>query len=132
MNDQMARASDQSKTGFVTIATVRSRAEAQALAAKLKAAGIDSLMSVERAVSMPTTGSSWLGGIKVQVNRSNVEAALRVLQRARGGEQSPHPPVSEPSGGRASWPIDLESWPGVAIAVAGLVAVAALLALWLF
>ena len=128
----MARASDQSKTGFVTVATVRSRGEAQAIAAKLKAAGIDSLLSVERAAYLPPPGNRWFGGTKVQVERSDVEAALRALQRARVKENARRDGAGATKRAAARPMIDLDNWRGAALAVAAMITLAVLLALWLF
>jgi hypothetical protein len=128
----MAKASDQSKTGFITIATVPSRAEARAIAAKLEAAGIQSLLSVERAMQPQSTGNRWFGGTKVQVTRSDVERALRVLQRPRGEEGGSREAVSEATEANSRRRIDLDSWRGAALAVSAMIALAALLALWLF
>ena len=128
----MARASDQSKTGFVTITTVRSRAEAREICDKLKSAGIESLLSVERGAQFSPTGSPWLGGIKVQVSRANVEAALRALQRSRGDAGRSSESVSETPRANSRPRVDLDSWRGAAMAVAAIIALAAVLALWLF
>ena len=128
----MARASDQSKTGVVTVATVRSRAEAQAIAAKLKAAGIESFLSVERAAYLPPPGNRWFGGTKVQVARSDVEAALRALQRSGVAADVPRDGVRATKRSAASPMIDLDNWRGAALAVAAMITLAVLLALWLF
>ena len=128
----MAKASDQSKTGFVTIATVRSRAEAQEIVAKLKAAGIESLLSSERAAQVQLPGSRWFGGTKVQVRRSDVGTALRALQRSGENEPAAHKSADESASVTARWRVDLDSWHGAALAVLGITAVASVLALWLF
>jgi len=124
----MANASDQSKTGFVTIATVRSRAEAQEIAAKLQSAGIESVLSAERAAPAQLPGDRWHGATKVQVRRSDVAAALRALQRPRDGEAG----GNEGPSGRTRWRFDLDSWQGAALLVSAITLLASLLALWLF
>jgi hypothetical protein len=128
----MAKASDQSKTGFVTVATVRSRGEAQTIAAKLKAAGIESLLSVERTAQFPPPGSHWFGGTKVQVSRSDVEAALRALHRSPVASAAWAEVDRDSVGAAARSRSTLDSWRGAAAAVLGMIAVASLLALWLF
>ena len=128
----MANASDQSKTGFVTIATVRSRAEAQEIAAKLKSAGVASLLSAERAAPAPLAGSRSFAGTKVQVRRSDVETALRTLQRPRENGADPRSGEREATFRLTRWRLDLDSWQGAAVAVVAITALASLLALWLF
>jgi hypothetical protein len=130
----MAKATDQSKTGYVTIATVRSRAEARQLAAKLESAGIESLVTVERAADSPSTTNRWFNGVKVQVNRSDVQRALHALQlsRAEGDESTPHGRKSESATGFSRFQLNLANWQEAVLAVGVIIAVAALLALWLF
>ncbi len=128
----MAKASDQSKTGFVTIATVRSRAEAQEIVTKLKAAAIESLLSAERAAQVQLPGSRWFGGTKVQVRRSDVGSALRALQRSRENEPGSHKRADKSAAVTTRLRLDLDSWYGAAIAVLGITAIASVLALWLF
>jgi hypothetical protein len=128
----VARASDQSKTGFVTIATVRSRAEAQEIVAKLKAASIESLLSSERAAQVQLPGSRWFGGTKVQVRRSDVGTALRTLQRSREDAPGSHKSTDKNAALKVRWRLDLDSWQGAVIAFLGITAIASVLALWLF
>jgi hypothetical protein len=127
----MARASDQSKTGFVTVATVRNRGEAQSIAAKLKGAGIESLVSMERVAQFPAPGSRWLGGTKVQVSRADVDRAVQVLQRARAGVMAQQA-VGTNRSRAPRWRFDLDGWRGAVLAALAMIAVASLLALWLF
>jgi len=130
----MAKATDQSKTGFVTIATVRRRAEASQIVNKLESAGIESVVTVERASESASAKYRWFYGVKVQVSRSDVSRALQVLQlsRAEQRQSAPHQCKSEIAAGLSLFQFNLDSWQGAAIAVGAIVAVAALLALWLF
>ena len=130
----MAKATDQSKTGFVTIATVRRRAEASQIVSKLESAGIESVVTVERASESTSAKYRWFYGVKVQVSRSDVSRALQALQlwRAEQDQSAPHQRKSEIAAGLSLFQVNLDSWQGAAIAVGVIIAVAALLALWLF
>ncbi|MBM2805210.1 MAG: hypothetical protein HW419_3103 [Deltaproteobacteria bacterium] len=130
----MAKATDQSKTGYVTVATVRSRAEARQLAAKLESAGIDSLLTVERAGESASAKYRWFNGVKVQVSRTDVQRALHALQQSRAQEDksAPRERKSELAAGSSPCQLNLGNWQEAVIAVCAIIAVAALLALWLF
>ena len=130
----MAKATDQSKTGFVTIATVRRRAEASQIVNKLESAGIESVVTAERGSDSASAKYRWFYGIKVQVSRSNVSRALQVLQlsRAEQEQSAPHQRKSEIAAGLSLFQFNLDSWQEAVIAVGFIIAVAALLALWLF
>lgn len=130
----MAKATDQSKTGYVTIATVRSRAEARQLVTKLESAGIESLLTVERATETASSRYRWFNGVKIQVSRSDVQRALHALQmsRAQQDESAPQERKSENATGASRFQLNLNTWQEAAIALGAMIAVAALLALWLF
>jgi len=130
----MAKATDQSKTGYVTIATVRRRAEANQIVGKLESADIESLVTVERASESASAKYRWFYGVKVQVSRSDVSRALQVLQLSRAEQDAgaPHQRKSEIAAGLSLFQFNLDSWQEAAIAVGVIIAVAALLALWLF
>lgn len=130
----MAKATDQSKTGYVTIATVRSRAEARQIAAKLESAGIESLVTVERAGDSPSTKNRWFSGVKIQVSRSDVQRALNALQMSRAelDESTPRERKSENATGASRFQLNLNGWQEAAIVVSAIIAVAGLLALWIF
>lgn len=130
----MAKATDQSKTGYVTIATVRSQAEARQIAAKLESAGIESLLTVDRAADSPSTKFRRFGGVKVQVSRSDVPRALLALQSARAeqDESAPRERKSETATGSSRFQMNLDNWQEAAIVVCAIIAVAGLLALWIF
>jgi anti-sigma-K factor RskA len=66
------------------------------------------------------------------VGRSDVEAALRALQRARVEEAVPRDGVRATGRAPARTIIDLDNWRGAALAVAAMITLAVLLALWLF
>ena len=130
----MAKATDQSKTGFVTIATVRRRAEASQIVDKLEAAGIESVVTVERASESASAKYRWFYGVKVQVSRSDVSRALQVLQlwRAEQDQSAPQQRKSQNAAGLSHFQLKLDSWQEAAIAVSVIIAVAAFLARWLF
>jgi len=130
----MAKATDQSKTGYVTIATVRSQIEARQIAAKLELAGIESFLTVDRAADSPSTKFRWFNGTKVQVSRSDVQRALHALQlsRAAGDESAPRERKSENAPVSFRFQLNLNSWQEAAIVVSAIIAVAGLLALWIF
>ena len=130
----MAKATDQSKTGFVTIATVRRRAEASQIVNKLESADIESVVTVERASASASAKYRWFYGVKVQVSRSDVSRALQVLQlsRAEQDQSAPRQRTTEIAAGLSRFQLNLDSWQEAAIAVGVIIAVAALLALWLF
>lgn len=130
----MAKATDQSKTGYVTIATVRSRAEARQIAAKLESAGIESLVTVERAGDSPSTKIPWFSGVKIQVSRPDVQRALNALQisRAEQDESARQERKSENAAGASRFQLNLNGWQEATVVVSAIIAVAGLLALWIF
>ena len=127
----MAKATDQSRAGYVTVATVGSRSEACGIAAKLKAVGIESVLSDERAAASSVVARG-IGGTKVQVSRNQVEGAVRALQRSASldGDQSER--VQAASTAQLRSRINFDSWGVAALSVAAMIAFAVLLALWLF
>ena len=130
----MAKATDQSKTGYVTIATVRRRAEASQIVNKLESAGIESLVTAERASESASAKYRCFYGVKVQVIRSYVSSALQALQlsRAEQDQSAPRERKSENAAGISHFQLKLDSWQEAAVAVGVIIAVAASLALWLF
>ena len=130
----MAKATDQSKTGYVTIATVRRRAEASQIVNKLQSAGIESLVTAERVAESASAKYRWFYGVKVQVSRSDVSRAVQALQLSRAEQDQIARPQrgSENAAGLSRFQLKPDSWQEAAIAVGGIIAVAALLALWLF
>ncbi len=103
----MAKATDQSKTGYVTIATVRRRAEASQIVNKLQSAGIESLVTAERASESASAKYRWFYGVKVQVSRSDVSRALQTLQlsRAEQDQSAPQPAQERECSGHLAFPI---------------------------
>ena len=63
----------------VTIAIVRKGAEAERIQRKLKSEGIESFLATERSFAINKSKSTELGAVKVQVGRSDVQRALRIL-----------------------------------------------------
>jgi len=66
----------------VTIAVVRNRSAGQQIQAKLKSAGIESFLTAERSVAIYRASDKGIGAVKVQVGRSAVQHALKVLGAA--------------------------------------------------
>ena len=87
----------------VTIAIVRKGAEAQRIQKKLKSEGIESFLATERSFAINKSKSTELGAVKVQVGRSDVQRALRILG-AGNLSASPHP-GAEVKGRKARNPI---------------------------
>ena len=75
----MAHAKDNSKVGYITIATVHQRQEARLIAAKLEAAAIDCLLVDERDTAPLAFGKLGVGEIKIQVKRQDVARTLPLL-----------------------------------------------------
>ena len=87
----------------VTIAIVRRGAEAERIQKKLKSEGIESFLATERSFAINKSKSTELGAVKVQVGRSDVQRALRILG-AGNLSASPHP-GAEVKGRKARNPI---------------------------
>jgi len=64
----------------ISIATVRSRKEAAAIADKLSAAGIESVLVEEKSFATRQSARRQLGAVKVQVESRDVQRALQCLQ----------------------------------------------------
>jgi hypothetical protein len=120
-----------SKVGSVTIATVKSRAEARRIATQLEAAGIDCSLMDERAATAGGLGQTRVGGIKVQVDRGDVRRAVQLM-----GEKVGHTGagLSERHSLRSAsrfW-LKIDGWKLAAVEIAAIVACAGLLARFLF
>jgi hypothetical protein len=66
----------------VTIAIVRKGTEAERIQKKLESEGIKSYLATERSFAINKSKSKELGAVKVQVGRSDVQPALRILGAA--------------------------------------------------
>jgi hypothetical protein len=127
----MAKATEKSKIGYVTIATVRSRDDARRITAKLESAGIECSLIEERVSVVGGLSRLRFGGIKVQVERSNVIRAVQLLRdKANDG-------ASKSDNGASFWRafrvrLGLNDWHRAAIEIAVIAAAAALLAAWMF
>jgi hypothetical protein len=127
----MAKATEKSKTGYVTIATVRSRDDARRMTTKLESAGIECSIVDEKSSMIGGLGRLRFGGIKVQVERSNVTRAVQLLRDKTnddGSKLQHNAFVRHPFRMR----LGLNGWQRAAIEIAVIVAVAVLLAAWLF
>ena len=87
----------------VTIAIVRKGAEAERIQRKLKSEGIESFLATERSFAINKSKSTELGAVKVQVGRSDVQRALRIL--GAGNLSASHHPGVEVKGRKARNPI---------------------------
>jgi hypothetical protein len=127
----MAKATEKSKIGYVTIATVRSRDDARRMTTKLESAGIECSLIDERSSMTGGLGRLRFGGIKVQVERSNVTRAVRLLRDKADDDGSKlHHGVFVRHAFRIR--LGLNGWQRAAIEIIVIVAVAMLLAAWLF
>ena len=121
----MAKATDRAKAGHVTVATVRSREEANRLAKQLEAAGIECAF-VEERLTVPAGGIGQpSGGIKVQVDRSVAKRAIELL---REQHDELKPTVGKLSGDRFRIALPAEGWLRTALEVGGILAAASILA----
>ena len=66
----------------VTIAIVRKGSEAQRIQKKLESEGIESFLATEQSFAISKSKSKELGAVKVQVGRSDVQRALKILAAA--------------------------------------------------
>jgi len=126
----MAKATDQSKAGSVTVATVRAREEAQRIASKLEAAGIACFLTVERTLVQPTKGHRFKE-IKVQVSRADAMRAVQLLRDKDDGTGA-RPRTDEVVAQRSGSWLGGRDWRRAAISLIAMVGLAALLAAWLF
>jgi hypothetical protein len=126
----MGKATEKPKLGNVTIATVRSRQEVRRITAKLGAAGIESLVVDERQLAVSRSGRVRFGGFKVQVNWANARRAIRLLRGETDDENAGSAGVDPV---RKAWgKLKVDGWKRAAIEVIGIMALAGLLAAWLF
>jgi hypothetical protein len=128
----MAHATENSKIGYITIATVHQRQEARLIAANLAAAAIECLLVDERDTAQLTFGKRGGGEIKVQVKRLDVTRSLQLLQ-GQGSQTSTSATVNDAAPGRvprASF--RFTGWKRTMAEAAAIIAVAGLLALLLF
>jgi hypothetical protein len=126
----MAKATDQSKTGSVTVATVRAREEAQRIARHLEAAGISCILTAERDLDTPMTANRFKE-IKVQVSRADAPRAVQLL-RDKEMESGARPRGNEFFARRSGAGLSVDGWRQTALAIIAIIALAALLAAWLF
>jgi hypothetical protein len=129
----MAKATDQSKAGSVTVATVRAREEATPIASKLEAAGIACILTVERD---PDTANKRNRGkeiseIKVQVSRMDAQRAVQLL-RDKENDGAARPWDNEFFARRSRGWLPVEGWRQAVLGIVAMVGLAALLAAWLF
>jgi hypothetical protein len=127
----MAKATEKSKIGYVTIATVRSRDDARRMTTKLESTGIECSLIDERSSMIGGLGRLRFGGIKVQVERSNVTRAVQLLKdKANDDGSKLHHGAFIPHAFRIR--LGLNGWQRSAIEITVVVGVAMLLAAWLF
>jgi hypothetical protein len=126
----MAKATEKSKIGHVTIATVRSREAARRITTRLESAGIECSLIDERGSMISGLSRLHFGGIKVQVERSDVTRAVQLLRKTDDD--------SSELRGRGFVQrvfcvrLGIEGWKRDAIEIIVIIVLAALLAAWLF
>jgi hypothetical protein len=127
----MAKATEKSKIGYVTIATVRSRDVARRMTTKLESAGIECSLIDERSSAIGGLGRLRFGGIKVQVERSNVTRAVQLLRDKANDDGSK---LRHGAFVRHGFRIrlGLNGWQRAAIEITVIVAAVMFLAAWLF
>jgi len=125
----MARATDRSKTGNVTIATVRRRDEARQIAARLEVAGIDCAIVEERLSIVASGGRLQPANVKVQVDRSVAKKAIELLRDRPGAAPRAE---ARSSTARAKLRLPADGWLRTGLEVAAILATAILLALLFF
>jgi hypothetical protein len=126
----MAKATEKATIGYVTIATVRSRDDARRMTTKLESADIECSLIDERSSIIGGLGRLRFGGIKVQVERSNVTRAVQLLRdKASVGSKPSHGAFVRHA---FRFRLGLNAWQTAAIEIAAIVALAILLAAWLF
>jgi hypothetical protein len=129
----MAKATDQSKAGSVTVAIVRGREEAMPIARKLEGAGISCILTVERDPDKPIIGnrSNKFSEIKIQVSRADAARAVQLL-RAKENDGAVRPRDEEFVARRSRTWLPLKGWQQAVLGTVVMVGFAALLAAWLF
>jgi hypothetical protein len=129
----MAKATDQSKAGSVTIAIVRGREEAMPIASKLEAAGISCVLTLERDPDRPIIGNrgNKFSEIKVQVSRADAQRAVQLL-RDKENDGAVRPRDDQFVALRSRTWLPVEGWQQAVLGLVSMVGLAALLAAWLF
>ena len=126
----MAKATDQSKTGSVTVATVAARDEARRIAGKLEALGIACVLTAEKDLDRANGGLRF-GEIKVQVGRADAMRAVQLLRDKDGGAGAPLGDQQDGSQRIVISP-DRADWRQAALGILVIIGLAAVLAAWLF
>ena len=127
----MAKATEKSKIGQITIATVRNREAARWITTKLESAGIECSLIDERGSTVGGMGRLRLGGIKVQVERADVTRAVQLLKEKADEDISLlHESGSVQRVVRVR--LGIEGWKRHASEIIVIVVLAAILAAWLF
>jgi len=129
----MPQSTDKPKAENVTISTVRTPEEALRITNKLKAANIESCLADERTVVGRGKRKASLGGVKIQVSRSEAKRAIQILQGLQEksvGEISPDGNCAAPENRVRAW-FRVDSWTRAGMGVAAILSLAgALLALY--
>lgn len=123
----MAKATDRAKAGDVTVSTVRSRGEAQRMAARLEAAGIECALVEERLTA--GGGRYRSGGIKVQVDRNDAKRAIELLRAQQGAL---NPAANKTSEASTRFQLPAGGWLRTGLEVGAILAAATLLAVIFF
>ena len=84
----MAGAETKRELSRVTVATVRTRADAQRIKALLDAEKLQSFVVSERAVATSRSEKRYLAAINIQVSRTQVVRAVEVLRGAQRQSRS--------------------------------------------
>jgi hypothetical protein len=122
----MAGATQKPKLGNVTVATVKRREQARQISARLEAAGVKCFLNDERGAPLGAMKAR-LGGINVQVDRSDVVRALQLLQQ-KDDLLIAIPRKDRFLGNRFQFQPRLGSWVGTAIQIMVILALAAFMA----
>lgn len=85
----MANTKAQPELRKISIATVRTRKEAEALVGKLSDAGIESFLVEEKSFATGRSAQRQMGAIKVQVESRDVRQALHCLQTKEATQRPP-------------------------------------------
>lgn len=125
----MAKATDQSKTGNVTIATVRRREEARQVTVRLEAAGIECAIVEERLRIAASGGRFPPANVKVQVDRSDAKRAVQLLREQHDGAP---PAADKPVRSPMKLQLPADGWLRTALEVSAILAAATLLAMLFF